>query len=349
MTATSEAGIAASPFHRGETELQARAGVRERVEHLGRTIIRDHMPEQHRELFGKLPTLVIGAVDGEGQPWATMLVGTGGTGGTGSMSAAGGFISTPDARTLLVAALPAPSDPVAPLLVPGAALGVLGIEPRTRRRNRANGKVTMAHDGRPAGAGAGGATAGFEMHVQQSFGNCPKYIQARTPLPRPRVPGEPRDEGRLLGEEALALVRGADTLFIATASARRPASEGHGGEGVDVSHRGGRPGFVQVTASGGGHRLTLPDYAGNNLYNTLGNLLVWPFAGLLFIDHESGDMLQLAARAELQHGGPELDAFPGAQRLLHLHVLHGRWRPAALPLAWTAPEFAPQLLPPAGS
>lgn len=309
---------AASPFHRGEQALQSRAGVRDRIESFGATFIREAMPAQHRELFARLPTLLLGALDADGQPWATMLHG------------APGFVSTPDERTLRVAALPAAEDPVAPLLHEGAAVGALGLEPQTRRRNRANGMLV-------------GVGSGLAIRVQQSFGNCPKYIHARSPLPRPdRVPGAARHEGGRLGDAALALVRRADTLFIASASSRVPSPHPRGGEGVDVSHRGGRPGFVRVEAAAGGHRLTLPDYAGNSLYNTLGNLLVWPIAGLLFVDHDSGDVLQLAVRAELQHDGPELAAHPGAQRLLHLRVVRGRWRPAALPLAWTTPEPAPQ-------
>ena len=60
---------------------------------------------------------------------------------------------------------------------------------------------------------------------------------------------------------------------------------------------------------------------------------------------ESAIMVYLAAQAEIQHEGPELADFPGAQRLLKLRLLQGRWRPAALPLRWSAPELAPQFLP----
>ncbi|MCW5635108.1 MAG: pyridoxamine 5'-phosphate oxidase family protein [Rubrivivax sp.] len=311
-----------SPFHAGEQALQARVGVREHIEALGRQIVRDHMPAQHRELFGKLPTLLLGAVDAEGQPWATVLHGP------------PGFVSTPDARTLRIATWPAADDPLAPLLRTGAPVGVLGLEAHTRRRNRANGTVgTVGEAGRE----------GFDVQVAQSFGNCPKYIQAREPRPQPRTPGAAQDTGARLDDAALALVRGADTLFIASASARAPA--GAAGEGVDVSHRGGRPGFVQVAQSSTGHVLTLPDYAGNQLFNTLGNLVAWPFAGLLFVDHAGGDLLHVAVRAELQHAGPELAAHAGALRLLHLHVLRSRRRPAALPLAWTTAQPAPQFAP----
>jgi len=146
-----------SPYHAGEQAVQARAGVRERAERAGRRMIRDFMPDQHRELFERLPYLLVGSIDDRGRPWASILVGW------------PGFIATPDARTMTIAARPAPGDPLAVNLRPGAPVGLLGIELDTRRRNRMNGTVT--------GVGAGS----FSVRVGQSFGNCPQYIQARAP------------------------------------------------------------------------------------------------------------------------------------------------------------------------
>ncbi|NRF70125.1 pyridoxamine 5'-phosphate oxidase family protein [Aquincola sp. S2] len=305
-----------APFHAGEVALQARLGMHERLAQVGRNIIRDHMPEQHRELFEKLPTLLVGALDDDGQPWATMLHG------------ATGFVRTPDAGTMTIAALPAAADPVAALIRSGAAVGLLGLEPHTRRRNRMNGRVLVADD------------RGFSVEVTQSFGNCPKYIQAREPERVERHAAPALTEGPSLSAAARALVTRADTLFIASASGARigPARA----EGVDVSHRGGLPGFVQIEDHDGACTLTLPDYSGNFLFNTLGNLQQWPRAGLLFIDHHSGDLLQIAVETRITHEGPALARWPGAQRLLHARVQRGVWRAGALPLRWTAPAFAPQ-------
>lgn len=304
-------------FHAGEQALQARSGVRERLEAIGRSVIRDHMPDQHRELFTKLPTLLLAVQDDQGQPWATMLHGP------------AGFIRSPDPTTLLVGALPAADDPVSRWLVEGAAVGALGLEPHTRRRNRANGRVRVRH------------AAGFELQVLQSFGNCPKYIHAREPDVVDSAPAAPAQSlGPLLNDAALALVLRADTLFIASASAARAGTAR--ADGVDVSHRGGRPGFIQVSQTPHGLRLTLPDYPGNQFFNTLGNLQVWPRAGLLLPDYEDGSLLQLAAQASIVFDGAPLAAFPGAQRLLQLDVTSGWWRPHALPLRWSAPEAPPQ-------
>lgn len=305
-------------FHPGEVALQRLAGVDRRLDAIGRTVIRDHMPDQHRELFEKLPTLLLGAIDAQGQPWATMLAGT------------PGFIHTPDARTLQAAAMPASGDPVAPLLTEGAPVGLLGLEPHTRRRNRMNGRIASI------------GPTGFTVTVKQSFGNCPKYVQARESQWVASTPAPAQPIGAQLPPAARTLVESADTLFIASASAAR-IGDGRA-DGVDVSHRGGLPGFVKLgDTKEGATLLTIPDYLGNFFFNTLGNLSTWPRAGLLFSDPETGDMLQLAVQTTLVLGGDDIARHPGAQRLLIARVLGGWWRPAALPLRWSAAGYSPHL------
>jgi predicted pyridoxine 5'-phosphate oxidase superfamily flavin-nucleotide-binding protein len=280
------------------------------------------MPDQHRELFEKLPYVVAGSLDAHDRPWASILVGP------------PGFTRTPDARRLEIAARPLAGDPLAANLVRGAPVGLLGIELATRRRNRMNGTVISADAG------------GFTVYVRQSFGNCPQYIQARTHefVAAPGRAQHPRPlhaESTLLSPAADALVRGADTFFIASAS---PGARGGGAaEGVDVSHRGGKPGFVRIDAAAGRSVLTAPDFSGNNLFNTLGNLAANPRAGLLFVDFASGDVLSLTGRAEIVWEGPEVDAFAGAQRLVRVHVEEGVRIEGAVPLNWSAPVQAPQL------
>lgn len=311
-----------APFHAGEQAVQERAGVRDKIEAIGQRVIRSFMPEPHRELFGKLPLFFVGSLDAQRRPWASVLAGQ------------PGFVTTPNERRLRIAAMPTAGDPLAQALRLGAPLGLLGIEAQTRRRNRVNGTVVECDAG------------GFTVGVDQSFGNCPQYIQARVPH-RVRAPGPGAEApaerlGAGLHAAAIGLVRAADTLFIASAAAQ---ARGHAGaQGVDVSHRGGRPGFVRVDAAAGGPVvLTLPDFRGNLMFNTLGNIAAHPQAGLLFIDHASGDLLHLSGRAEIVWEGPELQSFEGAQRLLRVQVDEAVWRPGALPLRWSAPEFASQL------
>ncbi len=318
MTPTATAKVA-DTFHEGERAVQARVGavVRERLAQMGPRVIRDFMPDQHREFFQQLPFVLAGTVDAAGQPWASVL------------AAPPGFIRSPDEHHLQVRAVPLAGDPLKHTLVDGAGIGLLGIEPHTRRRNRMNGVVRNP------------GTSGFDVELSQSFGNCPKYIQAREPVfvGVPATAAPVVHEAAGLDAAARRMVGKADTFFIATAYAGDRDTVGVAG-GVDVSHRGGKPGFVRLDADG---TLTVPDFLGNFFFNTLGNLTVNPRAGLLFIDFESGDLLYLAVTAEIVWEGPELQAFEGAQRLLKLKVVSSRRVEAALPLRWGAAELSPVL------
>ncbi len=304
-----------SPWHSGELAMQSLAGVRERMAELGPRVIRDYMPEQHRNFFAQLPFLITGSLDRAQQPWASVL------------AAPKGFAHAPDEHHLRIDALPAADDPLAGTLTPGAPIGLLGIEPHTRRRNRMNGVLAQAD------------AQGFAVEVRQSFGNCPKYIQAREPVyvDVARAAPPARRAGRM-DAAARRIVSAADTFFIATA--HPSTGDGFLSSSVDVSHKGGRPGFVRVT---GEDTLTVPDFVGNSFFNTLGNIALEPRAGLLFIDFDTGDLLQLAVTAEVVWDGPALAAFEGAERLLRMQVVSVLHRPAALPLRWSPAQLSPYL------
>lgn len=308
-------------FHEGERALQARLGLAERLEQTGGRMVRDFMPDQHREFFAELPFLVVGSLDAAGRPWASILAGR------------PGFLQSPDPHTLTVAARPGHGDPLADNLVTGAPLGLLGIQPETRRRNRMNGRAMLL------------GQQGFAVEVDQSFGNCPKYIQARAPrfIAEPETMQDARPvlpETATLSDRAQAMIEGADTFYLATASAL-PTQGGN--QGVDVSHRGGKPGFVRVERRDGRAVLTVPDFSGNMLFNSFGNLAVNPRAGLLFVDFASGDLLYLTGAAEVLWDAPELADFAGAERLMRFTLEEGRLVPGALPLRWSRPVYAPQL------
>lgn len=307
---------APSPWHAGERHLQDHTGVAARMDLVGRKVIRDYMPDQHREFFAQLPFLVAGAVDAQGDPWAGILEGE------------PGFAASPDPHTLRIAAMPDTDDPLRAGLGPGKAVGLLGIELHTRRRNRMNGRI-QAWDGKR-----------FDVAVAQSFGNCPQYIQSRdfyfsrSPSLRfaAALPGQAG-----LDAAARALIAASDTFFVASYVDRE---DGDGGRSVDVSHRGGKPGFVRVD----GDVLTIPDFSGNRFFNTLGNLVANPVAGLLFIDFERGDLLQLSGRAEVVLDGPEIAQFQGAERLWRVHVRRVVRRPGALALRWRFESWSPTAL-----
>ncbi|UWQ64956.1 pyridoxamine 5'-phosphate oxidase family protein (plasmid) [Leisingera caerulea] len=303
-----------SPFHEGEQEMQHRAGKREMMETFGRRVIRSYMPDQHRLFYAQLPVLAAGAVDSQGWPWASLLAGP------------PGFAASPDPQHLDIALQPDSRDPVQAAVRKGAALGMLGIELHSRRRNRVNGRVSAA------------GPDGFTLRVDQSFGNCPQYIQLRGLEPaKEHAPAQPQHFTEL-GSSHTALIAGADMFFVAS---HIPAASRPEREGVDVSHRGGRPGFVRID----GNCLTIPDFPGNNHFNTLGNFLLNPRAGLVFPDFTTGSLLLLTGTVELlDETHPEVTAFDGAERGWRFTLHKGTWLEGILPLRAERGAFSPNTL-----
>lgn len=298
-----------SPWHEGELELQRRAGVAAQMDPVGRKVLRTFLLDQHREFYPLLPFIVIGAVDADGAPWATIRAGR------------PGFLHSPDPLTLDVEAASNPGDPAQAGMEDGDAIGLLGIDLVTRRRNRMNGTIVRETAER------------FSVTVGQSFGNCPRYIQNRhfAFVRDPAIPSSstPVVSDRL-DDEARRIVGAADTLFVASY-----IDGGEMGRQVDASHRGGKPGFVRIDAHGG---LTVPDFNGNLFFNTLGNFMVNPRAGLLFVDHETGGMLQMTGTVEVILDSPEIAAFEGAERLWRFMPEKIVLRRDDLPLRWTFSE-----------
>ncbi|WP_170384645.1 FAD-binding oxidoreductase [Ruegeria atlantica] len=304
-----------SPFHTGEQDMQSRVGKREKIEDLGRNFIRPFMPDQHREFFGKLPFIVIGSVNPDGWPWASMLSGR------------PGFMNSPHNARLDIDARPLVDDPLGGALETGAPIGLVGVELSTRRRNRMNATVGLVEGD------------GFSLDVVQSFGNCPQYIQTHEVsfVREPDANIERRRSDRFfeLDTQASAMISSAYSFYVAS-SANTPDHTG-----VDVSHRGGRSGFVKVE----GNSLLVPDFAGNNFFNTLGNFLVNPRAGLLFPDYQTGDVLMLTGTVEvLQEDHPEIAGFQGASRGWRFHLYQGLRIYDALPFRAELQEFSPNSL-----
>jgi predicted pyridoxine 5'-phosphate oxidase superfamily flavin-nucleotide-binding protein len=205
-----------------------------------------------------------------------------------------------------VRARPAPGDLLADNLTAASPVGLLVIDPATRRRMRVNGRGRWTAEGE------------LEVVTEEVYANCPKYIRRREPDLGERRTGDEPLRGQRLSAQARSLIAGADTLFIATR---------HPDRGADASHRGGAPGFVRIGADAEGRDvLFIPDYAGNNMFNTLGNLLVEPRAGLLVLDFDRGDALQLTGRGEVRwEGGREL-AFRVDEAVELPGALGYRWR-----------------------
>lgn len=302
-------------YHDGEIAVQERAGVRKIADRLSQ-MIRPIMPDQHREFFEMLPFVVVGLTDERGRPWSTMCVG------------APGFITSPDETTLQIASAPLLSRELGLQMNQGDKIGLLGIDLPTRRRNRMNGVISQT------------GADGLAVQVEQSFGNCPQYIQTRSVEPRGTGAGQTVgqvERNNALTGEGVELIEQADTFYI---SSRTSELSGGSDSGVDVSHRGGRPGFVNVGADG---VLSFPDFSGNRLFNTLGNIADDGRVGMSFPDFVTGDLLLLTGRASIVWDGERLEGFEGAQRLVDVNVdevVHAR---SALPLAGSLIELSPKL------
>lgn len=295
-----------SPFHKGEQMVQERMGVRQSSESLGRRMVRDFMPDQHRELYAQLPLLFVASLDQEGRPWASVL------------ASEPGFVGSEDARHLNIGVAPPAYDPGD--FSPDSQVGILALEFETRRRNRMNGTVTES------------GPHGFTVGVEQSFGNCPQYIQTRRRKPASGGAARLVSDLPALDLAGRALVEGADTFFIASVYEE---------QGLDMSHRGGKPGFVKVLNE---RALVWPDYSGNNHFNTIGNLAMDSRSGYLFPDFARGVLLYLTGHTEIQWEGAEVESFVGAQRLLVFHLERAVLVENSLPFRWDLEHYSPSLV-----
>ena len=257
-----------STYHEGELAVQRRAGSVSQGQNSGR-MISDKIIPGAIKFVKKQPFLVLGSVDEQGDLWASIAVGE-----TGFVSAEPRQLEIDLQRTI-----PITDDPLWKNLEHHSQVGILVIDLRSRARLRVNGSVVSHTDQK------------LQVAVNQAYPNCPQYIQRRNYRPASdtvSVPVPTAQEGTGLGDDQIEWINSADTLFVASA---------HPDHGVDASHRGGSPGFVKVI---GPRRLQIPDYAGNGMFNTLGNFEVNPRAGLVFPDFEQGRTLQLTGRAEIQ-------------------------------------------------
>ncbi|GAA2148190.1 oxidoreductase [Glycomyces algeriensis] len=256
------------------------------------------IPAIAAEFIARQRMVVVGAADDDGAVWTSALAGP------------EGFVEATGERTITVDRVPAGSDPLAGLFDTERDLGMLAIEPATRRRMRVNGGARRIGDR-------------LEIRTEQVYANCPKYIQARTPeavATRPG-PGTARASARLTPEQQ-DWIAASDTFFVATRA---------GELGADASHRGGNPGFVALTGDQG---LVWPDYLGNSMYMTLGNLELDPRCGLLFLDWERGRTLHLTGTARVDWDPGRAAEVPGAQRLVRFALERAVQIDGALTLRW---------------
>lgn len=290
-----------NPFHAGEREAQSRAGVGD-VAHWAGGFIRDYLPEQHRDFHTSLPFLVVSGADAQGRTWVTLVEG------------ADGFIRSPNTRSLTLDTKIDNQDPLADAFDAGTDIGAVGIELATRRRNRFSGRFRKSE-------------TGYAIDIRQTFGNCPQYIHERAWTRVERAAPMQAISGTALAPSQIALIQRSDTLFIGSG---HQSADDVPSRGFDASHRGGAPGFVTVSDAA---HLHIPDYAGNNFFNTIGNLLVDPRVGLVFVDFDTGSLLHISGRASIDWH-PQNAQDPDAWRMINVEIDSVVERPGALALRW---------------
>ena len=288
-------------FHAGERAVQTRAGVDADARDLGRGIS-DAIPPGAGPFLAAQRLAVLAGIDDAGRVWASLAVGN------------PGFITSPDSRTLRLGTGLAVADPLRAGLTADRALGVLVFDPERRRRLRINGRVIAADADH------------IEIRTEEVFGNCPKYIQARAADADTRHDrAHEASRSRTLTADQRSVIEAADTFFIASV---------HADTGADASHRGGQPGFVRVVND---RTLRIPDYAGNNMFQTLGNITADARVGLLFVSFETGTTLQITGHARILW---EPDA-RGAERAIEVTIDEIVEIPGRRALGWRFVEYSP--------
>ena len=300
-----------SPYHAGELQVQERVGVLSEGAKNAQ-VIQDSIVKGALRYISQQPMAVLGSLDHEQNVWASVFVGK------------PGFMKADDERTVtfdLTTMVHNPHDPFWENIQQHPEVGMLAIELASRRRLRVNGKITRVSDDL------------LRLHVEESYPNCPKYIQRRqitTHLNGTDHAPLQSKRGDVLGPEQGAAITKADTFFVASAHPER---------GVDASHRGGNPGFVMVVDN---RTLRIPDYPGNSMFNTLGNFAVNPRAGLIFLDFDSHRTIQLIGRPEILYDVDDpAGETGGTKRYWQFHL--DRWLEIghAPQLAWSFLDYSP--------
>jgi predicted pyridoxine 5'-phosphate oxidase superfamily flavin-nucleotide-binding protein len=289
-----------SQFHLFEVAVQKRLGIDKLVAQKSQGFIRAVMPEQHRKFFSELTFVMIGVTDNQGYPWPIPMLGQ------------GGFIQTPNNTTLHFTELPNLLSSLGLQLIIGQKVGLLGIQLSTKRRNRINGTIQMIND------------QSFSVQVEQSFGNCPKYIQKRELIrtANHQLPDHLFENiSKVMDDKTKVLIENADTFFI---SSRTRDFNKDKRSGIDTSHRGGKLGFVKIV----NNKVKFPDYRGNGFFNTLGNIESDNRVGLFFPDFLTGNGVFITGTACILWDKKALKGFEAAERIIEVEVKQSIYLPA---------------------
>ncbi|KIJ59645.1 hypothetical protein HYDPIDRAFT_140425 [Hydnomerulius pinastri MD-312] len=288
-------------WHKGERVIQRKLGF-DGVVSQSWAAIHPEMTEQHQRFHTtRLPFIPITTLDEKQRPWSSILAGHDGK---------PGFATSNHFGELTMHAGVWEGDPFAenvkasndqPMLIAG-----IGVEFSTRRRNKFAGYIeSIERDG---------SSLHVRSVVNEALGNCPKYINIREFVPYPNT--KPRIVHRSLElsaterlpDDVISLIHESDTLFLGTVYKASETDRERFPSHAGMNHRGGKAGFVRVRPSDG-RTIVLPDYSGNRLMTSLGNIEATPLAGVTFVSFTTGSILYLTGNAQNIVG-------PEAQRIM---------------------------------
>jgi len=289
-------------------------------------------------LLQRAPLLAIGALDGQNRPWTSLWGGQPGF----SQPLGGGIIGT---RTIVDGV----NDPVVQALVGGVDKGEmvqddtkmfsgLTIDLMTRKRVKicghmvagSVGEIDVEFEGgteRPEGAPEKQDQIQFVTKIEQSLGNCPKYLnqyEIRPALVTSKLVSQSSD----LSEGAMELISKLDMFFLSSSTL----------EDMDTNHRGGPPGFVRILSP---TEIIYPEYSGNRLYQTLGNLQMNPRVGITFPDYGTGDVLYITGTAEILVASAAATLLPGSNLALKITIEEARLVESGLPFRGARKDPSP--------
>jgi ferredoxin-NADP reductase len=303
----------------GELFVQKMRGAPPEMPSILAQMISPTMPEQHSTFFAGLSYITIGALDLEGRPWVSLLCSP--------------IVTTISPNKLKICAKVAQGDPFSLAASTSHCFAGVGVDFTNRRRNKLAGVIEEARldldlaesESESGSEGSFLCLLSLSLRTTESLGNCPKYITERSLAPLVRRPVASEPSPRTLSAAALGLLEQCSTVFLA---ARHSSGEGEGGlrggYGMGVNHRGGAPGFVRYyeDSSGGGvgGHLVIPDYSGNQFYQSLGSVHSDGLVGLVAVDFLSGDSLHVTGRAKNIFDGAAEAIMPRATLITVLSI-----------------------------
>ena len=270
-------------FHAGEVQVQAANGIStDAYEEVSIPMMVPDLKPNEAAFVEELTFSYAGSVDAAGRPWASPLLTTGEQLFT---------VNTP--TKVRVAAALAEGDPLRSNIEATGQLSIKYLEPKTRRRSKSIGTATIDDLG------------AIDYEMTRNFGLCPKYIYKRLHEPGKSADATILPEQRdALNAADIAQIQASDTVFFASFSPH----------GADVTHRGGPAGFVLAHSP---TKLEIPDYFGNGMFNTFGNLVLDDRMAFSTTDFVTGRTVHITGRASVEQTGL---AEPAPQRRVHFDV-----------------------------